>query len=333
VANELKPVYLLAGTDRPKVDLALRRLRARVGEEAAEILRASEASGADVVAACNAMGLFATEARVVIVLEVDNWKAADTAAVVDYLRDPAPGTVLALVGEVVKKDSALAKACAKTGELLLYDADKKNLPRWVAAQFERLETPVDPDACALLVELAGDEVVTLENEIEKLVIWADGERVDAAAVEALTAARAETPPFALTDAWGARDVARALDAVESMFEQSSGARRTEVPRIVARFAAHVQLVRECQALAAEGATPQQAASRLRRHPYYVRKLFQQASSFSPGELDDVLVRLAQLDLAVKGESKLAPELELGRAIIATASPASHAEARRVEEKV
>ena len=29
VANELKPVYLIAGGDRPKIDRALARLRAR----------------------------------------------------------------------------------------------------------------------------------------------------------------------------------------------------------------------------------------------------------------------------------------------------------------
>jgi DNA polymerase-3 subunit delta len=253
----------------------------------------------------------------------------DVQAITDYLRDPAPATVLTLVGEVVKKDSALAKACAKAGELLLFDVDKKNLPRWVAAQFERLEAPADRVACALLVELTGDDVVTLENEIEKLVTWADGEIVDSAAVEALAAARAETPIFALTDAWAARDVARALRACESILEQSPTARRTEVPRIVARLAGHVQLVRQCQALAAEGVSPQQAASRLRRHPFYVRKLFQQASSFGPAELDDVLIRLARLDLAVKGDSKLAPELELERAIVEAAGPGKSAAARRV----
>ena len=56
---ELLSVYLITGTDRPKVTRALRRLRDRVGEDATEHLSAHEASGEDVVAACNALGLFA----------------------------------------------------------------------------------------------------------------------------------------------------------------------------------------------------------------------------------------------------------------------------------
>ena len=64
VANEraLKPVYLFTGSDRPKIALAMQRLRARVGEDATESLHASEASGADAVSACNSLGLFDADA-------------------------------------------------------------------------------------------------------------------------------------------------------------------------------------------------------------------------------------------------------------------------------
>src|SRR5438046_3872070 len=66
VAAELKPVYLITGADRPKIQRALRRLRSRIGEEAVELLSADDASGADAVAACNSMGLLG-EQRLVIV--------------------------------------------------------------------------------------------------------------------------------------------------------------------------------------------------------------------------------------------------------------------------
>ena len=56
--RELKPVYLFSGSDRPKIALALERLRQRIGEDATEHLHASEANGEDAIAACNALGLF-----------------------------------------------------------------------------------------------------------------------------------------------------------------------------------------------------------------------------------------------------------------------------------
>src|SRR5207244_3218867 len=84
------------------------------------------------IAACNALGLFGGEQRLVIIEDVDEWRAADAKTVAEYLKDPAPQTVLALVAAEVKKESALAKACAKAGDLLLYDAPRKrDLPAWI----------------------------------------------------------------------------------------------------------------------------------------------------------------------------------------------------------
>src|ERR1700751_2248548 len=136
--GELKPVYLLTGTDRPKIAVALQRLRGRIGEEATEQLHAVEASGEDAVAACNALGLFGGEERLVVVDGVETWKAADVKELESYLAAPAPTTVLALVGDGLKRDSTLAKAVAKAGDLLVYDVPKKQLPEWVAEQFARL---------------------------------------------------------------------------------------------------------------------------------------------------------------------------------------------------
>ena len=74
-------------------------------------------------------------------------------------------------------------------------------------------------------------------------------------------------------------------------------------------------MRQCQKLAAEGVRPRDAAGRLKMHPYYAEKVFGQAQNFSEDELRDAVVRLAELDLALKGGSRLAPDLELQRALV------------------
>ena len=131
VATELKPAYLLTGSDRPKISRALHRLRERIGDDATEHLNARDASAEDVIASCNAMGLFGGE-RLVIVEEAERWKAADVKEIAGYLAAPAPATVLALVGAEIKKDSTLAKAVAKSGQVLEFDVPKRKLPEWVA---------------------------------------------------------------------------------------------------------------------------------------------------------------------------------------------------------
>jgi DNA polymerase-3 subunit delta len=315
VANELKPVYLLHGSDRPKITRAVRRLRERIGEDSTEQLSAREASGEDVVAACNALGLFLGEGRLVIVDEADRWKAADVKEVAAYLAAPAPSTVLALVAVEMKADSALAKAVAKAGQVLAYDVPKRKLPDWVAEQFGRLGAKADPDACRALLEIVGDDLEELTSEIEKLATWAAGDQITVREVERQAAGRAETAIFALTDAWGRRDVGAVLRAAEEIMERSHRPRSGELMRIIASLANHVGRVRRCQRLADGGMRAKEAAPRLKMHPFAAEKAFAQAANFSADELGDALVRLAELDAAAKGGSRLPADLELERALV------------------
>ena len=314
MADELKPAYLLTGSDRPKIERALRRLRERFGEDAIERLSARDTTGDDAVAACNAMGLFAAGGRLVLVDEVERWKAADAKAVTEYLAAPAPETVLALVGEGLRKDAPLAKALAKKGVVLIYEVSKRELPRWVGEQFARHGVKTTAEATRALIELVGDNLQELSTEIEKLSIWAGHDQIGQDEVELLVTARADVPPFVLTDAWGRRDVGAVLGACESILERST--RSGEAYMLVGRLAAHVRRVQSCQNLDLAGVRPREAAGELKMHPFAAEKAFAQSRNFSVEELREAIVRLADLDLALKGGSRLPSELELQRTLVA-----------------
>ena len=318
-AEPLLPVYLLAGSDRPKVVRALRRLRSRFGDESIEHLAADTADGAETVAACNALGLFAggDGGRLVIVEGVERWKKADVEAVVAYLGDPVPGAVLALVADESPKSDALAKAVAETGKVLAFDAPKpRDLPAWVRSQFERLGATADPDAARALVEIVGDDLVALATEADKITIWAGGSPVTREAVEGLAAPAREAAAWAITDAWGERDGAALMSAAESELE------RREPFAISVRLAAHVTLVRSVKLLAAEGVGARDIAKRVQVHEFRVRKAIGHADRYSQEELDAALPRLASLDAALKGASRLSNTHELTRALAELTDPAT-----------
>ena len=322
---DLKPVYLLTGSDGPKIETALQRLRARFTPESTEIVTALETTGDDAVALCNAGSLFG-DGRLVVIEDVDGrrdgdgrpkggWKAADVDTVVEYLKSPAPGTVLALVGVDVKKSSALGKACAKLGAVLEYSVEKKKIHSWIAGKFQERGVEVDPEACGLLAHLVGEDLHALATEIDKLATWAAGEPIGAREIEALTAPTAGLPTYALTDAWGARDASRALDASETLFEREPKPRRDTAARLAGTLGSHVSRLRAIKRLHEAGVSSKEAAGRLRLHPFRAQKLYAEAEGFSPEELDDGVVRLAELDGALKGQSRLAPDLEVQRALV------------------
>jgi DNA polymerase III delta subunit len=307
----LLPVYLLTGGDRPKIRVALGRLRARFGAESVEVLDAEAAGGEDAVAACNALGLFAGGGgRLVVVEGVEDWKPEDAEAVAAYLASPAPGAVLALVAEGPLRGSALPEISAKAGRVLAYEVPKpRDLPAWVRGQLEQRGVSADVEAARALVDIVGDDVTALVTEADKLAAWSGGEPLGRRDVEALAAPAGEASAWAITDAWGARDLGGAVAACEDALE------RGEDPFVVAmRLAGQVGLVRGVHALAEEGLAARDIAKRLRKHEFRVRKAMAHAQNYSRDELDDAVVRLAELDAALKGASRLAGELELQRAL-------------------
>lgn len=319
-----KPVYLITGSDRPKVETAVRRLCSHFEVEAIETVSALETAGDEAAGLCNAGSLFG-DARLIVVTDVDGvkaergrrggWKAADVETIVTYLDSPAPATVLALVAEEQKASSALWKTCAKEGQVLAYDVAKKELHGWVAEQFRQRGARAESDAVAALIQLVGDDLRTLKVEVDKIATWAGDEPIGEREVEALVPSNADVPIYELTEAWSVRDPARVLAVSETLFEHDPKPRRDVAPRLAGSLASHLGRLRALKQLAAEGIKPKEAAERLKLHPFRAQKLYAQAEGFSAEELDDAVVHLASLDGALKGQSKLAPDLEVQRTLL------------------
>lgn len=310
--SELRPIYLLTGGDRPKIRRALVRLRARFGPESVETIDAAAAGGEEAVAACNSLGLFAGDGgRLVVVEGVEQWKKEDEEAIAGYVANPAPGALLALVAGGDLKGSSLPALAAKAGEVLAYDIPRpRDLPSWVRAQFERLGVAVDAEGARALVEVVGEDATALASEVDKLAAWSGGEPVGRREVELIAAPAHEASQWAIMDAWGARDLTASLSACHADLE-----RGTEPFLVAMRLGSQVTLVRQVQLLQEEGLGARDIAKRLRKHEFRVRKALGHAENYSRDELDEAVVRLAQLDAALKGASRLAGELELERALI------------------
>jgi DNA polymerase-3 subunit delta len=290
-----------------------------------EQVTALEASGDEVVGLCNTGSLFG-DGRLVLVTDIDGikaergrrggWKVADVASIEAYVESPAPATVLALVAEELKASSALWKSCEKLGRVLHFDVPKGKLQGWVAEQFKQRGVRAESDAVAALIQLVGDDLRALKSEVDKLATWAGDEPIGEREVEALVPSNAEIPIYELTEAWSVRDSARALDVCETIFDRDSKPRRDTAPRLAGSLSSHLGRLRSLKRLASQGVSSKEAAARLKLNPYYAGKLYRQAEGFSDEELDDAMLQLAQLDGALKGQSKLTPDLEVQRTLVA-----------------
>jgi DNA polymerase-3 subunit delta len=106
-----------------------------------------------------------------------------------------------------------------------------------------------------------------------------------------------------------------LAAAEALLE------RKDPNSLLAQLANHVGKVRACRALDEAGVRPRDAAGRLKMHPFAAEKAFGHARNYSDEELRAATVRLAEVDVALKGGSRLAGDLELERALVEITAPA------------
>ena len=307
---DLKPTYLIAGGDWPKVDAAIARLRAHFPEEAVEQLSAGGEQPIDVVGACNALGLFGGR-RLVLVRNAEELDDEAVADIVAYLSDPAPDTVLALFGSgKITPKHALAVAVAAVGDVRLFDApERKQAADWVVRRLADRGVGCSAAVARRLVDLAGDDVGDLAVEVEKLAAYCANGEARVEDVELLVIAQPDIKPWDITDAWGRRDAASVISLATTDVE-----RPEDVGRLIAQLASHVRKVHRAAVILDEGGSQADVARDLNMKPFPAGKLVGQARSFARDELGRAVVRLADLDLAVKGGSRLDARFELELAL-------------------
>jgi DNA polymerase III delta subunit len=311
-ALEHKPAYLIAGSDWPKIDAAAVRLRSQFDEDSTEQIMVGEDEAADVVAACNALGLFGGE-RLVQVRGVEALEPEQVEAIVAYLADPAPGTCLALFGgKGVAADSPLATAVAAVGDVRLFDApDDEHAVQWVVKRFAEQGISCPLPVAKRIVKLAGIEIGDLALEVEKLAVYGRDQPPSEPDVDLLVSEQLDVKPWNMTDAWGRRDAAAVVGYATADIEKPD-----DVQRISAIFANHVRRVRQALLVLDSGGSAKDVQKQLGlRSPYQAQGLCRQARAFSEPELARAVVRMAELDEAIKGGSRLDPRLELELALV------------------
>jgi|1186.fasta_scaffold02124_2 DNA polymerase-3 subunit delta len=305
-----RPAYLIAGTDWPKVDAAAARLRSQFDEDSVVQITLGDEESEDVVSACLSLGLFGGE-RLVLVRGVESLSDDDAAAIAGYLADPTPDTCLALFGAGgVNPKGVLAKAVEKVGDVRFFEApDKKQAVEWVAKRFSEWGVKPAASVAKRIVERVGEDTGDLALEVEKVALHAHPDPPTMEDVDLLVISQPDVKPWDVTDAWGRRDAAAVIELATADIE-----RPEDVHRTIGQITAHVRRVRQAAVMleAGHGQAEVQKALNLKSFP--AKKLCEQSRGFSEPELAAAIVRLAQLDLAVKGSSRLDARFELELAL-------------------
>jgi DNA polymerase-3 subunit delta len=173
----------------------------------------------DVETLCATVPMMA-ERRVVIIRDVESWnkRARAKAAVLRYLEQPIPETVLILVQGAGDPDGD-KELLARSTAIAFPPLEGEKARKWAARRAERLGVALEPDALKLMLDAVEGDLGWLAAELDKLAGLGGESAVTVAQVEAMIGVRHGETQFDWRDAVLLDQPGRALVILPHLLEQ------------------------------------------------------------------------------------------------------------------
>jgi DNA polymerase-3 subunit delta len=245
------------------------------------------------------------------------WKRDFCDQLAAYLPNLPPTTRLIFVeGETLRSGHPILQVTREEGKdrraFVKHFALPKDweLPRWIEQRAKAKGGILSTEAVQLLAALVGADLRLLDQEIEKLLLYAGDRQVTTEDVQALVSRARETSIFDLVDCVGRRETDRALRLLHGLLDDG------EAPLyLLTMLARQVRILIQVSELQASDLTPDAIAGRLKLHPFVVKKGLAQARNFRLDQLERAHERLIETDWAIK-TGQLDEVLALGMLVVA-----------------
>jgi len=235
------------------------------------------------------------------------WKRAYLKDLAGYLPNLPPTTRLVFIEEKSLPASHPILKLARQECVREFRRPREgDLPGWIQRRARARGGALSPEAVTLLAALVGDDLRLLDQEIEKLLLYADGRQVTGQDVQALVSLARQASIFDLVDCVGRRQTDRALRLLHRLLDEG------EAPLyLLTMLARQVRILLQVSELRSQGVPPGEVAGRLKLHPYVAEKALAQAQNFTLAQLEAAHQRLVEADWAIKtGRSEEVLALDL-----------------------
>ena len=225
-------IYIFHGSDEFTIRELMGKIKAECsdgefGEAATTVLDGSKVTVDELLAACHTVSFFSAKRLIIVEGLLSRFEKKEKRgkgkdknnAVKDWdalVKLDLPDTsVLVLVdGQLRKTNPMLKKLAPSTSvrECVPLDIKGPVLPKWIASRAVAMGCEISPKAVRLLIELIGNDLWILSNEVDKLCIHANGSRIEDKDINLLVSHAREANVFHMVDAviQGRREVAARL---------------------------------------------------------------------------------------------------------------------------
>ncbi len=297
---EIKPLYLFYGAERFLIERDLKFFRRHFSADGGfgvQEMDGGKVSLAAVVDAARTPPFFAE--RALVIVDHAPWfkeESKDSAALLDYIENPADFTCLVFVADEVDKRRKLFKAMLANGKARAYEPPNRwEMARYVRELFQKQGKRIDNAGMDLLLSLLPEELAVVHSEAEKIITYLGADSAaDAATVLRLVAKSQEATNFQLSDALGSRDLKTLTPILKEVISQLPRDKEMALHGYIANY---LRLLLRAREMMAKGKAVN--GKSLGVHDFRAKKAAEAAAHYTEAELIQGLRRLSDVDFRLK----------------------------------
>jgi len=184
--------------------------------------------------------------------------------------------------------------------------DAKTLPQWIQQRARKEEISINGEAVAVMADFVGPNLRQLDNELEKLSLYAYKRTITAQDVRAMVSDASEEMIWNLTDGLCQRNARAAMQALCDLRRND----QSPIGMITSIAKQYRLLIQVKTAMQQPGAGEEAIARQLGEKPYPVKKAMGLAGRYSFTELEQIMDRLVRVDMAMKTGANQATEMDV-----------------------
>ena len=320
-------IYILYGHDEFSLHEELNQIKNSLGDREALATNTTEFDGKQVVPsqlldACKAMPFLGTHRLVIVegllsrfekgtrtakesdgeeeqekVMPKKGWRA-EWGELKQRLPEVPPTTVLIFIdGDINKKrDNLLLKQLAPSAQVRQFSELKGNtLSEWIRNRVKVGGGVVSPEAVKLLAAYAGDNLWVLASEIDKLLLFTGGRRIEENDVKEVVSYAREANIFTMVDALIEGHSATAVPLMQQMLDEGAAA-----PYILVMITRQVRLLVQVKDLINQKCNRNEIRERMGiNNDFVLNKALEQSRNYSMERLEQIYRKILETDIAIK----------------------------------
>jgi DNA polymerase-3 subunit delta len=322
-------LHILIGEDDYSIRQALEEIKKSIGDPSALMTNTTVLEGKQVTkeqlrAVCETVPFLAEKRLVIVEGLLERFEAKGKNAkkkssrqgdqaeayqpIADGIKQLPPFTELVLTDGRVNDRNPLLREIMSVAKIRSFPMLKPNqLGQWIERRLALQEkgSSISSKAEALMIRLVGNDLWTMANEIDKLILFTGGRAIEEADVKAVVSSAQDASVFNMVDAILELRVGAAQELLQQLFRQGMAP-----AQILVMLSRQVRIIFQVKDMRERGRSRGDIQSKLGlTSDFVLRKAWEQADKYSPSRIRDVYHKLLETDIAIK-TGKMEGELAL-----------------------